>query len=174
MKGIIIYKSKYGATGQYAEWIGKDLGIPVFETDALDLDQLKHSDFVILGSSVYIGKLLISKWLQKNLNSLSSKRIFLFIVCGTPDYKKAQLNSYVTASVPEEIRNKCRIYFLPGRLIRKRLSWVDRVMIRMGAWLAKDPAVKSEMRREYDDVKKENIGPLVNTVNETFMAKPEV
>ena len=26
MKGIILYKSKYGATKQYAEWIAEDLG----------------------------------------------------------------------------------------------------------------------------------------------------
>ena len=29
MKGIIIYKGKYGATAQYAQWLGEELNFPV-------------------------------------------------------------------------------------------------------------------------------------------------
>jgi menaquinone-dependent protoporphyrinogen IX oxidase len=172
MKGIIIYKSKYGATRQYAEWIGRELDIPVFESDALDSDQLNQSDYVILGSSVYIGKLLIRKWLNKNSNSILGKRTYLFVVCGTPANKKEQLNSYITESVPEKIRHKCKIYFLPGRLILNRLSWVDSILLKMGAWMAKSREAKEEMVKEYNEVSKENIKELVNAVKRTSMAKP--
>ena len=29
MKGIIIYKGKYGATRQYADWLGKELNLQI-------------------------------------------------------------------------------------------------------------------------------------------------
>lgn len=57
MKGIIIFKGKYGATGQYAEWLGKELGLPVFTPDNYRTEDIINCDFVIIGSSVYMGKL---------------------------------------------------------------------------------------------------------------------
>lgn len=74
------------------------------------------------------------------------------------------MDSYVTASVPAEVRNNFRIYFLPGKMIIKELSWFDRLMIKMGARLAKEMEVSKGMLREYNDVKKENIDDLVNGV----------
>src|SRR4030095_14325801 len=157
MNGIVIYKSKYGATQQYAEWIGQELEFPVFATNELHQEELRNSDLVLLGSSVYVGRLMIRKWLIQNLDSLMNKKIFLFVVCGTPAEKKDQLYIYVDSSVPEEIKDKKRTYFLPGKLILKELSWLDRQVLKMGARLLKSREAKSEMLKEYNDVKKENI-----------------
>lgn len=33
MSGIILYKSKYGATKQYAEWIAEETGFSCFQID---------------------------------------------------------------------------------------------------------------------------------------------
>lgn len=68
MKGVVVYKTKYGATSQYAQWISKDLNLPFFEIDELDDGQLDNNGYIIIGSSVYVGKLLIEKWLKNNLN----------------------------------------------------------------------------------------------------------
>jgi len=84
MKGVVIYRSRYGATHQYARWIGNELNLPVFETNEIDADKLNSYDFIIAGSSVYIGKILIKKWLKNNLEAIWHKKIFLFVVCGTP------------------------------------------------------------------------------------------
>jgi len=173
MKGIVIFKSKYGATRQYAQWIGNELSLPVFETWELDTRQIENYDFVIVGSSVYIGKMLIKKWLKNNRKVLMNKKIFLFVVSGTPVSKKDKLDSYVNASVPAEVRNMCDIYFLPGKMIIKELSWIDRLMIKMGARLAKEEEVKKGMLRGYNDVKKENIGKLINAVKTILIVKSE-
>ena len=42
MKGIIIYKSKYGATKQYADWLGELLHIP-----SVFLDHITHPTILI-------------------------------------------------------------------------------------------------------------------------------
>ena len=37
MSGIILYKSKYGATRKYAEWLSERTGFSYIETDKLDI-----------------------------------------------------------------------------------------------------------------------------------------
>ena len=172
MKGIIVYKGKYGATRQYAEWAATALHLPVVEADAKE-ERLCGLDFVVIGTSVYMGKLLISQWLKKNLDTLKTKKIYFFLVAGTPPHEKEKLNSYILNGVPEEIRQHCEIYFLPGRLTRNRLSWKDKLMLRIGAGLTKDPVAKKTMLTDFNYVKKENITGLVNSVKNYYTITKE-
>src|SRR5664279_520789 len=133
MEGVVIYKSKYGATEQYAHWIGAALKLPVIEAGEFVNSELTKYDFVILGSSVYIGKLFMKKWLKKNLPILLNKKVFLFVVSGTSPDQKAKLDGYIASSLPREAINRTDIHFLPGRLEIRRLSWFDRIIVRMGA-----------------------------------------
>ena len=157
MKGLIVFKGKYGATAQYANWMGEELNFPVCSADGISNKDLQPYDLVIIGTSVYIGKLQITRWLKDNLAGLKSKKIFLFLVAGTPPDQKEKLEPYIRTGVPAELMANCIIFFLPGRLIIKNLSWKDRFMLKMGARLAKDAAVKKAMLTDYDHVKKENI-----------------
>ena len=68
MKGLVIYKGRYGATKQYATWIAKELGLPAASADRFPVDELSKYDYFVIGSSVYIGKLEIRKWLKKNFD----------------------------------------------------------------------------------------------------------
>jgi menaquinone-dependent protoporphyrinogen IX oxidase len=164
MKGIIIYKGKYGATQQYAEWAGKKLNLPVMVSHDCTKEDLAGCDFLVIGTSVYIGMLVIKEWIKNNSEGIEGKPVFLFVVCGTPSDEKEKLESYVQSSVPEQIRKQCTLYFLPGRLIYKKLSWLDKLMLRMGSLLSGSTGAKKAMLTDYDAVKKENIIPLVNDV----------
>jgi menaquinone-dependent protoporphyrinogen IX oxidase len=166
MKGLVVYRGKYGATQQYAQWLGEELNLPVAASDKIDGNGLSNYDFLVIGSSVYIGKLQISKWLKANLASLKGKKIFFFQVAATPPDQKEKLETYMRSGVPEEIRNQGEIYFYPGKMIFKQLSWKDRFLLKMGARLTKDPAEKKGMLTDFNQVKKENIRNLVNAVRE--------
>lgn len=164
MKGVIVYKGKYGATRQYAQWIGNDLKLPVRQPDEISLNYLTNCDFIILGSAVYIGKLLIWKWLKKHAGVLQNKKLFLFIVCGTSSSDKEKLAVIVKNNVPLSILDQTSIYFLHGKMNIKELNWLDRFLLKMGARLEKDPGTKKEMLTDYNDVKKQNITALVKEV----------
>ena len=164
MKGLVIYKGKYGATKQYAMWIGQELQLPVASADRFPVDELSRYDYFILGSSVYIGKLEIRKWLKKNFNILLSKKIFFFQVAASPVGQIEKRESYNKASLPTTILEKIQFYYLPGRMIVRNLSAWDRFMLKMGAKLTKDPVEKKKMLTDFNDVKKENIIPLVKSV----------
>ena len=112
MKGIIIYKGKYGATEQYAQWLGIDLHLPVMPADEFPAGKIKDFDFLLIGSSVYIGKLQISRWLKENEIQLLGKKIFFFQVAATPPGEKQKLQVYFDSSVPESVRKNCQIFFL--------------------------------------------------------------
>ena len=73
LKGAVIGKSRYVATRQYAEWVGDRLDLPVFDADE-NILQLKNYDYLVIGSSVYMGKMLIKKWLVNHKDELGSKR----------------------------------------------------------------------------------------------------
>ena len=174
MNGIVIYKSKYGATARYAQWVSAELKLPYFGIDEIDSGDLNEYDFAVLGTSVYMGKMLIKKWLKNNLKGLGNKKIYLFVVCGTPLEQKDKLNSYITASVPEEIRNKCDIFFLPGKLKKEELSWMDLVALKMGARAAKSSEVKKAMLTDYNKVKKENLAELIVAVNSASVKSKQI
>lgn len=164
MKGIIIYKGKYGATRQYAAWIGESLQLPVLPIDSIQPEKLATYDFVVIGSSVYIGRLLIRDWLKQNINILQNKHLFLFVVCGTPSSEQQKQEGIITDNVPAALRDRFKIFFMPGRLEIKKLSWRDNLMLKIGAWLEKDPVKKKAMSQDMDGVKKENIVQLLKSI----------
>jgi menaquinone-dependent protoporphyrinogen IX oxidase len=157
MKGIIIYKGKYGATQQYAEWLGVELNLSVASADEIKGGELGKYDFLLMGTSVYIGKLQIQKWLKINLPFIKGKKIFLFQVAGTAPEQKEKRQAYNLSCIPKELINQCEFYFLTGRMLMSKLSWMDRFLLKMGARLAKDPDDRKSMLKDYDDVRKENI-----------------
>ena len=175
MKGLIIYKGRYGATKRYAMWIREELQLPVASADRFPVDELPKYDYFILGSSVYMGQLEIKKWLKKNFNILQDKKIFLFQVAGSPADQREKRESYNKASLSAGILNKIQFYYLPGRMIMKYLSGWDRFMLKMGARLVKNPAEKKAMLTDFDHVKKENLLPLIEAVKTfTEIGEPEM
>ena len=174
MNGLIVYKGKYGATQQYAQWLGKELNLPVYTAAELQKKDLSLYDFIVIGSSVYIGKLQISQWLRSNTASIRGKKVFFFQVAGTPPDQKEKLETYIRSGVPEEIRSQCAFFYYPGKMIIRELSWTDRFMLKMGARLTKDPAAKKTMLADYNQVKKENITGLVNAVKNFCATQKEI
>lgn len=160
LKGAVICKSRYGATRQYAEWVGDRLDLPVFDADE-DILQLKNYDYLVIGSSVYMGKMLIKKWLVNHKDELGSKRSFFFVVCATPDSEKDKQQKIVRDNIPSGLANERSIFFLPGRLILRRLSWRDRLILRLGARLEKDPQKKAAMRHDMDGMDLQYLDPLI-------------
>lgn len=173
MQGIIIYKGKYGATQQYAEWLGEELKLSVTPESNINGEALKKYDFLVIGTSVYIGKLQIESWLRKNLSLLEHKKIFFFQVAATPIEHLGKRQAYNTAGIPTELQHNCEFYYLPGKMIMENLSWKDRIMLKMGAMLAKSPAEKKTMLTDYNNVAKSHMKELEETIKK-FMENQSV
>jgi hypothetical protein len=55
-------------------------------------------------------------------------------------------------------------------MIKRKLSWIDRFMLKMGARLAKDPADRKNMLTDYDDVRKENLREITAAIRKFMEA----
>jgi len=164
MKGIVVYKGKYGATRQYAEWLGAELALPVQPAETLTIGKLSLFDYIVIGSSVYVGKLLMGRWLRKNLRLLAEKKLFLFIVCATPDSEPIKQAVIISRNVPASLLGQLNIFFLPGKLVRHKLSWKDALLLRLGGWAERDPVKKKAMLSDIDGVKMENLSKTIASV----------
>jgi len=162
MKGLIIYKGKYGATRDYAALLSKELDLPVFTPTVIGR-QLMEADYVLIGSSVYVGKLQLQSWLIRNQEWLKTKKLFFFIVCGTPAGDKEKTDKIIADNIPLSLRNNS-ILFLKGRMIRHQLSWTDRLLLKMGAWLTKDPEERKRMQGDFDGVGMPALRPLLQAL----------
>ena len=163
MKGIIIYQGKYGATAQYAAWLGEALHLPVADIDHPSVGNLVEYGYIIAGSPVYMGKLLIKDWLCDNEQMLLNRKLLLFIVSSAFPDDKARQGIVLKNNLPETLANTATVFFLRGRVVINKLSWRDKLTVRIGAMMEKDPEKKALMRRGFDDVKRENIAPLIKT-----------
>jgi menaquinone-dependent protoporphyrinogen IX oxidase len=165
MKGIILYKGKYGATRQYANWIAESMQWQLFTPEQLLNETLNTADVVVIGSSVYTGRLTLHSWLRKHAHQLLYKKVFLFIVCATPADKKEVLDEIAQHNIPALLKDKISVFFLPGRVVIKDLNWIHKLMLSFASRATKDPAEKQRMTEGFDSVKKENLLPLLQVLN---------
>lgn len=164
MKGAIIYAGKYGATKQYATWLGDELGLPVLEQANAGPEIIARFDYLLIGTSVYAGRTLNKEWLERNEITLKSKKLFFFVVCGTPSSETKKLEQLIEKNIPSQLMQPASVWFLRGRMIIKKLSWKDRMMLKIGAKLESNPEVKKNMMQDFDEVRKENLSTLVKAV----------
>ena len=67
MNGIVLYKSKYGVTKQYADWIAERTGFSCIRTDDANIGNISGYDVIILGGEIYASGITGLSFLKKNI-----------------------------------------------------------------------------------------------------------
>ena len=80
MSIVVIYKTKYGATQKYAEWIADALGADCFNIRKFNKEQFAQYDTVILGGGIYAGNINGISLISKNFAQLVDKHLIIFTV----------------------------------------------------------------------------------------------
>jgi menaquinone-dependent protoporphyrinogen oxidase len=132
MKTLIVYASKYGFTEKCANLISKELNN---QADLINLKKVKsinlsEYDKVIIGGSIYIGKIQkeVTKFCTKNLDKLKEKRIGLFI-CAMQSGEA--INTELDANFPEELLKIAVIKGpLGGELLLDKMNFFDKMVIK--------------------------------------------
>lgn len=148
---------------QYSIWLGAALNYSAVKSDFVRPEQISQADCILIGTSVYIGKLMVAPWLQSNLPLLEGKQIVFFVVAGGIPDKPDEVRSYYEKSVPAGLRAIASCFYLPGRLNFGSLSLKDKILLRIGAWLASRKGKKITVS-DYDHVKRENLAPVIEAV----------
>ena len=84
MTGVILYRSKYGATRKYAAWISERTGFPCLETAKADIREVAQCDVIVLGGGIYASGIAGLSFLKKHIRELKGKKIVVFCDGASP------------------------------------------------------------------------------------------
>lgn len=171
MKAAVIFRSRYGSTKQYAEWIVKELGADLFEADDAPKD-LAAYDTVIIGGYLRMGKIqgadvLVSRW-----SELTDKRVIFFSVAAAPA-DNPERTKWFEENVPAHIREQARHFPLRGRAMHLNLA--DRMLVAFPSTILTltaffKPTPENIAARDgfkpFDGVARANLEPLLSFVRE--------
>lgn len=122
----IIYKSKYGTTKRYAEWIAQELNATLMEASQVKPSQLQSYDIVIYGGGLYASGILGLKLVTEN----SCKRLVVFTV-GLAKPEITDYSSILEKNLPPELLEKTKVFHLRGGIDYQNLSIVHKVLMAM-------------------------------------------
>lgn len=139
MEGIVIYKSKYGATKKYAEWISEATGFPSVTTKEADIDEVAKKDVIIIGGGVYASGITCVPFLKKNIDRLKGKKIIVY-TCAASPYDKKFADALIDMNMKDELKG-IPVFYCRGAFDLKNMSFADRTLCKMlrKAVAKKDP-----------------------------------
>lgn len=132
MSTIVVYKSKYGSTKAYAEWIGEALGCETVEMKKVKPADLEKYDRIVYGGGLYAEMIAGITLITKNLDRLKDKKIAVFSTGITPldcreYYDGEVLQKNFKNGVPENVK----IFNFMGKMITEEMNFADRTAIKM-------------------------------------------
>lgn len=128
MKTIVVYKSKYGYTKKYAEWLAESLGCDIKENASL-ADVLGY-DAIIYGGGIYAGRINGARFITKNLGKLAGKKLVLFAV-GSNAGRSDEIKAFWEKALDKTVREQVPHFYLRGGFDYGKTGGVDRFMMNM-------------------------------------------
>ena len=125
-KVAVLYKSKYGTTKQYAEWIAEETGGTLFPVSKVKLADLEDYDTIIIGGGIYASSIIGMTFLTKNFARLSEKKLIAFSVGASFDNKK-NTDSIRNHNLTPEMQKTVRYFHLRGGLFYGKMGNLDRM-----------------------------------------------
>ncbi len=132
MNAIVLYKSKYGSTKAYAEWIAEDLNCEVKEAKGIKVDDLLAYDTIIYGGGLYAENIAGASLITKNIDKLKDKKLVIFTTGITPlDVREYYDGEVLDKNFKPEIRQYIKVYNFMGKMILDELTAPHRAAIKM-------------------------------------------
>lgn len=173
-KGIIIYKSKYGTTKKYAEWLAKEIQYDIVEITKTNTKQVSHYLNIILCGAIYASGISGLSFLKKNFNFLKDKNIAIFCVGASP-YDEKMFNEIKSHNLKDLLEN-IPVFYGRGAWDENKMKFMDRTLCKMLQKVVskKDPstyeqwgtALVEAVGKTCDWTDKEYLQPLINMVKE--------
>lgn len=168
-KTLIAFQSKYGSTKQYAEWIQKESHGDLVNIENGDRLDLAGYDLIIIGGSVRVGKIVIAPFIEDHWSVMKEKKVILFTTSATPP-RHPKIQSIYEKSLPKEIRKAIKYFPLHGRISSANLTLWDQFLIAVGKIMEQDDTLKKDMGKDFDGVRRENLTPLLEYLEEVKTA----
>ncbi len=175
MNTIVIYKSKYGATKRYAEWISESLGCEMVDAKNVKGADLLKYDTIIYGGGLYAEVINGVSLITKNFEALKEKNLIVFTTAITPlSYREYYDRYVIEKNFKPEMLQHIKIFNFMGKMLTEELSLVHRTALKSlkKIMLAKENPTELEKLLvnlcDYndDECDKNSIDVLINYVRE--------
>lgn len=133
-KAIVIYKSRYGFTKKYAQWIAQELGAELMEARRIKPSYLRNYDVIIYGGGLYAGGVNGVSLITKSFQSIADKSLYLFTVGAADVSDENNINSIrssLSKVLTPEMESKINIFHFRGGIDYPRLNFIHRIMMSM-------------------------------------------
>lgn len=131
MNTIVIYKSKYGATKKYAEWIAEALSCEMVEAKNVKASDLLKYDTIIYGGGLYAEVINGVTLITKNFDMLKDKKLIVFTTAITPlSYREYYDNYVIKKNFKPEMLDRIKIFNFMGKMLTDELSLVHKTALK--------------------------------------------
>jgi menaquinone-dependent protoporphyrinogen IX oxidase len=168
-KIAVIYKSKYGSTKQYAEWISEALDAELFEASSVKSSELDKYDVVVYGGGLYVGTISGIKLVAE----ASCNQLVVFTV-GLEHVTATDCKDIMAKAFTPERLSKIKAFHLRGSLDYGKMGLIHKGMMAVVKKEADKTPVNERTRfnnfvietygKEVNFVEREAIIPLVEFV----------
>jgi len=129
-KTTVIYKSKYGSTKKYAQWIAQALDADLYDITRVNAEALSQYQTIIFGGGLYANGIIGSDFLVKNYELLKEKRIVVFTV-GLANPQLTDYTHIIDKNFPPMMRESIKIFHLRGAIDYKNINIPHKAMMAM-------------------------------------------
>lgn len=127
---IVYYKSKYGTTKKYAEYIASELGCECKDAFLATDEEIEEHEIIIFGGGVYAGAIGGSNFLNNHEDVLSNKRLIIFAV-GITEYDDYNTPyNLFTKNVPQSLLKDAFTFNLFGAIDYKGMKFMEKLLLR--------------------------------------------
>ncbi len=133
MRTLVVYATKYGLTGEYAQAMANRIGkgTTVLDLASSNNIDLKPYDNVIIGTPIYAGRPrpLVNAFIKARSDELLTKNLALFL-CGLT--KASEATIILETIYPAHLRAAAKtMALLPGFINKEKANAIERFIIRM-------------------------------------------
>lgn len=148
MKTIVVYKTKYGSTKTYAEWIARELSCEAVDVKNTNIEKLTEYDAIIYGGGLYAEVINGVSIITKNLDNLKNKKIAVYTTGITPLDCRAYYDDYVIKrNFKDGVPDNIRVFNFLGKMKMDELSVVHRTALKSLKKIMSSKKNPSEMEK---------------------------
>lgn len=121
-KIAVIYKSNYGSTKKYAQWISEHLKADLFEQSEVLIDELDLYNTIIYGGGLYASGIIGSSFIKNNYEKLKQKQLIVFTVGLAATDDESIFKPIIDKNFSEKMQSNIKFFHLRGSINYKQLS----------------------------------------------------
>lgn len=174
-KTVIIYKSEYGTTKKYAQWIAEETEGDLFEQSEVEAKDLMKYDTIIYGGGLYASGIAGISFITTNYEEIKNKNIIIFTVGLAPTEDREIFIPIIEKNFTKEMREHLTFFHLRGGIDYSELGMKHKATMAMLKGVvsrkdleeltAEDKELLATYGKSVDFTDRNTIKPIVTLIN---------